>query len=405
MTIVREGVLNLLRLRLRPEIMFAPVYLDYNATTPVHPAVLDAMLPWFSQRFGNASSRHEYGRAARKAIDEARQRVASAVDAHPTEVVFTSGGSESNNLFVKSAAACFKPGLIAVSSVEHPCVREPAQSLTKQGWKVRQIAVDEAGRIDANDYAQVLAAKPLLLSVMLANNETGVIQPVADLAAQATLTHAWFHTDAVQAFGKIPVNFRDLNASGVHAMTISAHKIGGPKGAGALILDKRVELRPLISGGGHERGLRSGTENVPAIVGFGVACEIATANIELKTARLRAMQTELESGLAAQGATIFSQAAMRLPNTTYFAFPDFDGETLVGKLDREGFAVASGAACSSANPEPSHVLLAMNVASDLARGAVRVSLGADTTAEQIREFMQTLSSTIFQLKRLTAIAV
>jgi cysteine desulfurase len=240
---------------------------------------------------------------------------------------------------------------------------------------------------------------------MLANNETGVVQPVADLAAQATATHAWFHTDAVQAFGKIPVNFRELNASGVHALTISSHKVGGPKGASALILDKRVELRPLISGGGHERGLRSGTENIPAIVGFGLACELAAADIDIKARRLRGLREELEAGLVAQGATIFSQASARLPNTTYFAFADLDGETLVGKLDREGFAVASGAACSSANPEPSHVLLAMNVASELARGAVRVSLGPETTAEQVRDFLRTLESTIFQLKRLTAVAV
>jgi cysteine desulfurase len=385
--------------------MFTPVYLDYNATTPVHPAVLDAMLPWFSGRFGNASSRHEYGRAARKSIDEARQRVAAAVGAHPTEVVFTSGGSESNNLFVKGAAACFKPGLIAVSSVEHPCVREPARALARQGWKVHQIAVDEAGRIHDDDYAQVLQAKPLLLSVMLANNETGVVQDVAALAGQATMTHAWFHSDAVQAFGKIPVNFRDLNAHGVHALTISSHKIGGPKGAAALILDKRIELRPLISGGGHERGLRSGTENVPAIVGFGVAAELAVQDIELKASRMHTLREELEAGLSAQGANIFSQGVERLPNTSYFAFADIDGDTLVGKLDRAGFAVASGAACSSANPEPSHVLLAMHVAPELARGAVRVSLGPNTTQEQVRDFLRALEQTLFQLKRLTAIAV
>lgn len=385
--------------------MFAPVYLDYNATTPVHPAVLEAMLPWFSERFGNPSSRHEYGRAARKAIDEARQRVAVAAGAHPTEVVFTSGGSESNNLFIKGAAACFKPGLIAVSSVEHPCVREPARALARNGWKMHQIAVDAAGRINRDDFAQALQNKPLLLSVMLANNETGVVQDIADLAAQATTTHAWFHSDAVQALGKIPVNFRDLNLQGVHALTISSHKIGGPKGAAALILDKRVELRPLISGGGHERGLRSGTENVPAIVGFGMACEIAVQDIELKASRMRALRDQLEAGLVAQGANIFSQDVERLPNTTYCAFPDIDGDTLVGKLDRAGFAVASGAACSSANPEPSHVLLAMKVAPELARGAVRVSLGPNTTAQQVQDFLRTLEQTIFQLKRLTAIAV
>ena len=385
--------------------MFSPVYLDYNATTPVHPAVLDAMLPWFSERFGNASSRHEYGRAARKAIDEARQRVAAAVGAHPTEVVFTSGGSESNNLFIKGTAACFKPGLIAVSSIEHPCVREPAKVLARQGWHVHQIAVDEAGRIDRDDYTHMLQAKPLLLSVMLANNETGVMQDVAALAGQATTTHAWFHSDAVQAFGKIPVDFRDLNSHGVHALTISSHKIGGPKGAAALILDKRVELRPLISGGGHERGLRSGTENVPAIIGFGVAAEIASQSVQLNASRMHALRDELEVGLVNQGARIFSQAVERLPNTSYFAFADIDGDTLVGKLDRAGFAVASGAACSSANPEPSHVLLAMKVEPNVARGAVRASIGPNTTAEQVRDFLQTLQQTLFQLKRLTAIAV
>lgn len=385
--------------------MFTPVYLDHNATTPVHPKVLDAMLPWFSERPGNASSRHEYGRAARKALDEARQRVAAAVGAHPTEVVFTSGGSEASNLFIKGAAACFKPGLIAVSAVEHPSVREPALALGRQGWKVHQIAVDAEGRVRRDDYAEALRNQPLLISVMLANNETGVVQDVADLAAQATMTHAWFHSDAVQAFGKLPVNFRDLNEHGVHALTISSHKIRGPKGAAALILDKHVELRPLISGGGHERGLRSGTENVPAIVGFGMACEIAMQDIELKAARLRALRDELEAGLFAQGATIFSQAAERLPNTTYFALGDIDGDTLVGKLDRAGFAIASGAACSSANPEPSHVLLAMQVAPELARGAVRVSLGADTTAAQVRGFLAALQHTLSQLKRLTAVAV
>ncbi|MFY9327385.1 MAG: cysteine desulfurase family protein [Georgfuchsia sp.] len=385
--------------------MFAPIYLDHNATTPVHPMVLDAMLPWFSERPGNASSRHEYGRAARKALDEARQRVAEAVGAHPTEVVFTGSGSEANNLFIKGAAACFKPGLIAVSSVEHPSVREPALWLGRQGWKVHQIAVGPEGRINSGDYAQVLQNHPLLISVMLANNETGVMQDVADHAAQATMTHAWFHSDAVQAFGKVPVSFRDLNANGVHALTISSHKIGGPKGAASLILDKRVELRPLISGGGHERGLRSGTENVPAIVGFGMACEIAVRDIELKAVHLCALRDELEAGLFAQGATIFSQAAERLPNTTYFAFSDIDGDTLVGKLDRAGFAVASGAACSSANPEPSHVLLAMKVAPEIARGAVRVSLGVDTTAEQVHDFLVALQQTLFQLKRMTAVAV
>ena len=385
--------------------MFAPTYLDYNATTPVVPAVMEAMLPYFSQHFGNASSRHEYGRSARKAIDEARQRVAAAVGAHPTEVVFTSGGSEANNLVVKGAAACLKPGVIAVSAIEHPCVREPARELVRQGWTLEQITVDADGRVSDEDYQHVLAQVPKIISVMLANNETGVLQDVARLAELAKPTHALFHSDAVQALGKVPLDFRSLNAGGVHALTISAHKIGGPKGAGALVVDKRVDLRPLVAGGGHERGLRSGTENVPAIVGFGIACELAMAQMESRTVHLLALRKELERGLVAQGATIFSQGAARLPNTTYFAFHDLDGETLVAKLDRAGFAVASGAACSSANPEPSQVLLAMGVAPELARGAVRVSLGGDTTTENIGDFLATLEQTVFQLKRLTAVAV
>ncbi len=383
--------------------MFAPVYFDHNATAPLDPRVLEGMLPYLADQYGNASSRHEYGRAARRAIDEARQRVAFAVGAHPTEVVFTSGGSEANNLFIKGAAACLAPGLVAISAIEHPCVREPAKQLRRAGWRLREIAVDENCRVASADFQAVLEERPALVSVMLANNETGAVQDIAALAAQTRPTRALFHTDAVQAFGRRSLNFRALNDAGVHAMTLSAHKLGGPKGAGALVLDKRVELQPLIAGGGHERGLRSGTENVAAIVGFGLAAELAMARLDTRETQLAALRTELEAGLTAQGATIFASAAERLPNTSYFAFAGIDGETLVGKLDRAGFAVAAGAACSSANPEPSHVLLAMGVASSVARGAVRVSFGTDNTASQVREFFTALNTTIVQLKGLTAL--
>ena len=386
--------------------MFAPVYFDHNATTPLDPRVLEGMLPYLREQYGNASSRHEYGRAARRAIDEARQRVAFAVGAHPTEVVFTSGGSEANNLFIKGAAACLAPGTVAISAIEHPCVREPAKQLQRSGWKLREIAVDENCRVAGADFQAALAEKPALISVMLANNETGAVQDVAALAAlaaQAKSSRAWFHTDAVQAFGKRRVDFRALSAAGVHALTLSAHKLGGPKGAGALVVDKRVELQPLIAGGGHERGLRSGTENVASIVGFGLAAELATAQLDARARQLEALRAELEAGLAAQGATIFGQVAERLPNTSYFAYPGIDGETLVGKLDRAGFAVAAGAACSSANPEPSQVLLAMGVQASLARGAVRTSFGIDNNAVQVRDFLAALNTTILQLKGLTAL--
>ena len=395
--------------------MFAPAYLDYNATTPVDERVLAAMLPYFSQRCGNASSRHEFGRAARLAVDTARQQVAAALGAHPTEIVFTSGGSEANNLFIKGAAAALaqplgreihgrEPNVLAVSAIEHPCVREPARELVRQGWSLHEIAVDGEGRVRGDDFALALEKNPKLVSVMFANNETGVVQEVAALAQLAQPSRCWFHSDAVQALGKLRLDFRSLNASGVHALTVSSHKIGGPKGAAALVLDKRVELKPLISGGGHERGLRSGTENVPAIVGFGAACELTVSRLDENAQLLRALREELERGLAGQGATIFGSGAERLPNTVYFSLPAIDGETLVAKLDRAGYAVASGAACSSANPEPSHVLLAMGVAPELARGAVRVSLGAASTIDIIENFLAVLDATVRKLRGLTAMA-
>ncbi len=384
--------------------MFAPVYLDHNATTPLHPEVLEAMLPYLREQYGNASSRHEYGRAARRAVDEARQQVAAATGSHATEVVFTSGGSESNNLFLKGAAASLRPGLLAVSAVEHPCIARPAEQLARQGWEVATLAVDGEGRVEQGAYAELLARRPALVSVMLANNETGVLQDVAALAQAARPTGAWFHSDAVQVLGKLELDFRALNGAGVHALSVSSHKIGGPKGAAALVLDKRVELQPLIAGGGQERNLRSGTENVPAIVGFGAACALAARNVKENRRRLADLRQQLEAGLHHQGARIFGAGAERLPNTSYFAFPGVDGETLVGYLDRAGFAVASGAACSSANPEPSRVLMAMGVAPELARGAVRVSLGATSTVAQIEEFLGVLKGTLERLTSLTAMA-
>ncbi len=385
--------------------MFAPVYFDHNATTPLQPEVLEAMLPWLTGQSGNASSRHDYGRAARRAIDEARGRVAAAVGAHPTEIVFTSGGSEANNLFIKGAAACMKPGLLAVSAIEHPCVIKPAEQLVRRGWVLQKLSVDNDGRVDSGHFEAVMRQRPKLVSVMLANNETGVLQDVAALAEQARAAGAWFHSDAVQAVGKVAVDFRALNAAGVHAVTLSAHKLGGPKGAAALVLDKRVEIEPQIAGGGQERGLRSGTENVAAIIGFGVACELAVRRMAELAPRLIELRCRLERGLSSAGATVFAASAGRLPNTVYFALPNIDGETLVGQLDRSGYAVASGAACSSANPEPSHVLRAMDVAPELARGAVRISLGAANTAAQVEEFLLTLQGTVARLQRLSAIAV
>lgn len=383
--------------------MFAPTYLDFNATTPLDERVLAAMLPWLRERFGNASSRHEYGRQARAAIDTARQQVAAAVGAHPTELVFTSGGSEANNLFIKGAAASRKPGVVAVGASEHPCVREPARQLAACGWRLLELPVLAGGALDSGLAERLLASeKPQIVSAMLANNECGAVSDIPRLAEAARSVGAWCHADAVQALGKMAVDFRAL---GVNALTLSSHKIGGPIGAGALVLDKRVELRPLIAGGGHERGLRSGTENVAAIVGFGVAAELAVAELAQRRQSMQAARDRLEAVLCSLGATVFGGSGERLPNTSYFAFEGIDGETLVGKLDRAGYAVASGAACSSANPEPSRTLLAMGVAPESARGALRVSTGATTRLEDIDGFVAALSATLKELKQLTAMAV
>lgn len=378
------------------------VYLDFNATTPLDEKVLAAMLPYLEQRFGNASSRHEYGRLARKAIDDAREQVANAVRAHPSQVVFVSGGTEANNLAIKGALACLKPSQLVVSAVEHPSVMYPAQEMAKQGWKLRKLVANEHGLVDLRDAELALQEPTGFASVMLANNETGVLQNVAGIAEQARKWGAWMHTDAVQALGKVDVNFAELN---VHAMTLSAHKIYGPKGAAALVIDKRLELNPLITGGGHEKGLRAGTENVAAIVGFGVACELAQTRLTQLPLRLQQMRNNLETGLSEMGAVIFGLAAERLPNTSFFAFPGLEGETLVMELDRAGFAVASGSACSSGSMDPSSVLMAMRVERELARGAVRVSLGKDNTDAHISAFLQAMQNVLIRLRKLSAVAM
>jgi cysteine desulfurase len=380
----------------------AHVYLDHNATTPLDERVLAAMLPYMREHYGNASSRHEFGTRARAAVNRAREQVASLVGVVPSQVVFTSGGTEANNAFISGAAGMRTPSQIAVSAIEHPCVAKPAQALARRGWRVRKLAVTGDGRIEMVDVERALIQPTAIVSTMLVNNETGVIQNVAAVAEQARSAGAWVHTDAVQALGKIEVDF---NALSVHAMTLSAHKIYGPKGVGALVLDKRIELEALIKGGGHERGLRSGTENVAGIVGFGAASELARERMSEIESRLAAMREELEAGLARLGATIFGRGAPRVANTTYFALPGIDGETLVVELDKAGYAVASGAACSSASTEPSATLLAMGVTAEHARGAVRISLGAGNSADHVHGFLRALESITAQFSRMSAMAV
>ncbi len=389
-------------------------YFDHNATTPLDPRVLQAMLPYMQQAT-NASSRHSFGRHARQAVESAREQVALAVGAHPTQVLFTSGGTEADNLAIQGLAAALKPSpalnQIVVSAVEHPAVMKTAQMLRRQGWQLRVAAVDANGLLDMDDFRIALQTPTALISVMLANNETGVIQDVATLAGLAKSQKIPFHTDAVQCLGKMALDFASLNAGGVQAMSLSAHKIGGPQGMGALVFDKRLDIRPLQYGGGQEKGLRGGSENVAAIVGFGAACELlgldkqGSANTGSNSAEnIKELRVTLEAGIHALGGVIFGEHGPRLNNTSFFAFPEVDGETLVMALDRANFAVASGSACSSDSTDPSPVLLAMGVDAKLAQGAVRVSLGKGNSMQEVLEFLQVLQGQLVRMKQFMAMA-
>ncbi|HEY3301815.1 MAG TPA: cysteine desulfurase family protein [Methylophilaceae bacterium] len=377
-------------------------YIDHNATTRLDPRVLEVMLPYMSDQYGNATSRHVYGRSARQAIERAREQVADAVEAHPSQIVFTASGTESNNFIVRGIAALHLDKALAISAIEHPCVTKPAEAMRQIGCRVNTIAVSANGLLSTASLQSCLTSPTSLVSAMLANNETGVMQPVAEMAELAKQHGALMHTDAVQVLGKMPVSFSDLN---VDAMTISSHKIGGPQGAGALVLDKRIDIQPLMMGGGQEKGLRSGTENLAAIVGFGAACELIKNELKMRSSSTQALREQLEAGLKQLGASIFGNSVARLPNTSFFAFEGIEGETMLLALDRKGYAIASGSACSSDSTEPSHVLLAMGVEEYLARGALRVSFASQNTSQEVDGFLLALASELTRLKQMTAIAV
>lgn len=378
------------------------VYLDHNSTTALHPQVLEAMLPFMTAQHGNPTSRHVFGRNAREAVEFARTQVAQSVGVQASQVVFTASGTEANNFAIRGITGNLTPSQLLISSIEHPCVTRPALALQTSGWQVNTIKVDQHGQLDLEHLSQWLQQPTGLISVMLANNETGSLQPLEAIAAMARQHKAYVHTDAVQALGKVAVDFTAL---GVHAMTLSSHKIGGPLGAGALVLDKRVDIQPLLLGGGQEKGLRSGTENIAAIVGFGAACAIAQQQLVAYQTHTALLRNQLEAGLHQLKAAVFgAESTQRLSNTSFFAIPHIEGETLVTALDKAGFAVASGSACSSDSTEPSHVLLAMGVDEELARGAVRVSVSAHNTAQEIEAFLTTLAQEVKRLKAMTAIA-
>lgn len=363
------------------------IYLDHNATTPLAPEVRQAMFEAMDL-FGNPASVHEAGRLARNLLDEARRQVAALAGVHARNVIFTSGGTEANNLALRGVAARRGTGRILVSAVEHSAVLGPARDLAAAGVDVEFLPVDAAGQVAPSVVEARLGPDVILVSVMLANNETGVLQDVRAISALVRRAGAVMHTDAAQFAGKLPLDF---GATGAHLLSLSAHKLYGPKGVGALITDGSIDLVPQISGGGQEAGWRSGTENLPGIAGFGAACALALRETESHAAYLAALRHRLETGLAARpNVVIFGQGAPRLPNTTQFALGGMTGETLQMGLDRQGIAVSTGSACHSRSTEPSHVLTAMGVESELARGAVRVSLGRGNTEKDVDALLKAL---------------
>ena len=377
------------------------IYFDNNATTAIHPEVLEEMMPFFAEQHGNPTSNHRFGRRAHTAIEEAREKVAYAVNAHPSQIIFTASGTESNNTIIHGVADGYPESIFGYSAIEHPCVSKPVEALRKRGFASIEIPVDQNGLVNIEFLSDIPSNQPTFISVMMANNETGVIQNMPEIVQWAKKNKAIVHTDAVQALGKITVDFEVLD---VDALTISSHKAYGPQGVAALVVNNKIDVVPFIKGGGQERGLRSGTENLAGIIGFGKACERAAANTVLFDKTIRPLQSYLEQHLVQMGAVIFGDQAKRLPNTSFFAFPRLDGVTLLTALDKKGFAVASGSACSSNSNEPSHVLLAMGIDRELAQGAIRVSMGVETTLEQVKSFITSLKMEIERLKQLAAMA-
>lgn len=352
------------------------VYLDHNAATPLDPRVWAAMEPFLGEHFANPSSIHGSGRLARAAVDQAREQVASLVNAHSSQVIFTSGGTEANNLALKGVMANYPEGRLAVSAIEHASVMAPARALAEQRRGLDIIAVNESGQVTPSAVAAVMSAHTRLVSVMAANNETGVIQDIAAISEIARRGGALFHCDAVQAAGRLPLDFA---AAGVQFMSLSAHKIYGPKGVGALIADRGVELQPLLHGGGQERDMRGGTENVAAIVGFGMAAELAAREWASRAAAGLRLRRHFEQRLRRElpEIVIVAEGAERLANTVMVLVPGIDGETLLLRLDQAGIAVSSGSACAAGSTEPSHVLAAMGLVQDAGRSAIRISFGRD----------------------------
>jgi len=382
-----------------------PIYLDYNSTTPVDRAVLEAMLPYFADSFGNASSIHSAGQRGRAAVDAARESVAALIGAKPAEIVFTSGGTEADNLalFGSVAASNQTRKHIITTAIEHHAVLNAAQALEKQGVEVTFVPVGASGIVDPEDIRRALRPESILISVMHANNEIGTIQPIEEIGRIAAEADVYFHSDAVQSAGKLPL---DVNRLGVDFLSLSAHKIYGPKGVGALYVRAGTPLEPQFYGGHHERDQRPGTENVPGIVGLGKAAELANENLTGDVLQLAILRDRLERALVGSlpSVRINGDAKWRIPNTTNLAFAGASGESLVIALDLQGVACSTGAACSSGAVEPSHVLLAIGLSPDDARSSLRFSLGRTTTSDEIESAIEIIPAAVERLRALSPLS-
>jgi len=381
------------------------IYLDHNATTPVHPKVLEAMLPFYGDSFGNPSSSHSKGREARVKMDEAREQVAALLQAHPGEIVFTSGGTESDNMAVYGVAQALrgKGNHILTCKIEHPAILNACAELARQGFEIDTVSVDRYGKIDLAHLQEVITEKTILITIQHANSEVGTLQPIQAIGELARERGVLFHTDAVQSVAKIPVQVSDLP---VDMLSLSSHKMYGPKGVGALYIKKGCPaLVPLVAGGGQEKKRRGGTENVPAIVGFGVAADIARVGLDDDSSHLKALRKQLIAGIQDNlaGVEFFGHPDECLPNTVSLGFEGVEGQTLMIRLDLEGICVSTGTACSSGSISPSDGLRAMQVAADKINQIIRISLGRNNTEQEIHRVVDCLKRLVGDIRQKMAV--
>ncbi|OQB25335.1 MAG: Cysteine desulfurase [Firmicutes bacterium ADurb.Bin182] len=382
------------------------IYLDNAATTALKPEVLEKMLPYFTEYYGNPSSLHSFAREAKKGIDKAREQTASAVGALPEEIIFTGSGSESDNMVLRGIAALKKQNgnHIIISSVEHHAVLHTCEELEKAGFKVTYLPVDEYGRVFADDVASAITDKTILVSIMFANNEVGTIMPISEIGSICRARNVLFHTDAVQAVGQVPIDVKKMN---IDMLTMSAHKFHGPKGAGALYIKKGIRLPAMITGGAQERKKRAGTENVPGIVGLGEAIEISVKNMETNAKRMRSLRDKLIMGIRERipDVKLNGHPSERLPGNVNFSIRYVEGESILLMLDLNGIAASSGSACTSGSLDPSHVLLAMGLDHETAHGSLRMTLGDETTDEEIDYVLEVLPGIINRLRSMSPLYV